>query len=50
MGTTVQIEANYFEGNAERMGYPRFRGRTFLVGAGEMEAACRTIIGGRLKR
>ena len=46
----LQTEANYFEGNAERMRYPLFRSRGFFVGTGVMEAACKTIIGGRLKR
>jgi len=46
----LQTEANYFEGNAERMRYPQFRCRGFFVGTGVMEAACKTIIGGRLKR
>lgn len=46
----IQTEANYFENNAERMRYPRFRSRGFFVGTGVMEAACKTIIGGRLKR
>jgi len=45
----IQTEANYFEGNAERMRYPQFRSRGFFVGTGVMEAACKTIIGGRLK-
>ena len=50
LGNRIQTEANYFEGNAERMRYPLFRSRGFFVGTGVMEAACKTIIGGRLKR
>jgi hypothetical protein len=50
LGDPIQTEANYFEGNAERMRYPRFRSRGFFVGTGVMEAGCKTIIGGRLKR
>ena len=50
MAEHLQTEANYFEGNAERMRYPLFRSRGFFVGTGVMEAACKTIIGGRLKR
>lgn len=46
----IQTEANYFETNAERMRYPHFRSRGFFVGTGVIEAACKTIIGGRLKR
>jgi len=50
LGDHIQTEANYFENNAERMRYPLFRSRGFFVGTGVMEAACKTIIGGRLKR
>ena len=50
LGDHIRTEANYFEVNAERMRYPRFRSRGFFVGTGVMEAACKTIIGGRLKR
>ena len=50
LGDHILTEANYFEGNAERMRYPQFRSRGFFVGTGVMEAACKTIIGGRLKR
>lgn len=49
LGKPIQTEANYFESNAERMRYPWFRSRGFFVGTGVMEAACKTIIGGRLK-
>ena len=50
LGDHIQTEANYFEGNAARMRYPRFRSRGFFVGTGVMEAGCKTLIGGRLKR
>ena len=50
LGDHIQTEAKYFEGNAERMRYPQFRSRGFFVGTGVMEAACKTLIGGRLKR
>ncbi len=50
LGDPIRTEANYFEANAERMRYPQFRSRGFFVGTGVMEAACKTIIGGRLKR
>jgi len=50
LGDPLQTEANYFEGNAERMRYPLFRSRGFFIGTGVMEAACKAIIGGRLKR
>jgi hypothetical protein len=45
----LQIEANYFERNKERMRYPQFRKRGFFVGSGVIEAGCKTIIG-RLKQ
>ncbi len=43
-------EANYFEGNADRMRYPDFRAQGLFVGSGVIEAGCRTVIGARLKR
>jgi hypothetical protein len=46
---TLQTEANYFEGNKERMRYPQFRKQGFFVGSGVIEAGCKTIIG-RLKQ
>ena len=45
----LQIEANYFEGNKERMRYPEFRKQGFFVGSGVVEASCKTIVG-RLKQ
>jgi len=50
LGDYLYTEANYFESNAERMRYRQFRSRGFFVGTGVIEAACKTIIGGRLKR
>lgn len=46
----VRTEANYFENNAERMRYPRFRRQGLFVGTGVVEAGCKTVIGDRLKR
>jgi hypothetical protein len=43
-------EADYFERNAERMGYPKFRRQHLFVGSGVIEAGCKTVIGFRLKR
>ena len=45
----LEKEANYFEGNKERMRYPEFRKQGFFVGSGVIEAGCKTIIG-RLKQ
>jgi hypothetical protein len=46
----IRIEADYFEKNAERMRYPRFRRLHLFVGSGVIEAGCKTVIGSRLKR
>jgi hypothetical protein len=43
-------EADYFERNAERMRYPKFRRQHLFVGSGVIEAGCRTVIGSRLKQ
>jgi hypothetical protein len=46
----IRIEANYFECNAERMRYPKFRRQHLFVGSGVIEAGCKTVIGSRLKQ
>jgi hypothetical protein len=46
----LRTEANYFETNADRMRYPKFRRQHLFVGSGVIEAGCRTVIGSRLKR
>jgi hypothetical protein len=46
----IRIEADYFERNAERMRYPKFRHQHLFVGSGVIEAGCRTVIGSRLKQ
>lgn len=46
----VRTEAGYFEVNAERMRYPKFRAQGLFVGTGVMEAGCKTVIGSRLKQ
>ena len=40
----------YFENNAPQMRYAEYRERKFFVGSGVVEAACRTVIGERLKQ
>jgi hypothetical protein len=45
----IATEANYFEGNKERMRYAEFRKQRLFVGSGVVEAGCKTVIG-RLKR
>ena len=46
----IRTEADYFQRNAERMRYPKFRGQHLFVGSGVIEAGCKTVIGTRLKR
>jgi hypothetical protein len=47
---TIRIEADYFERNAGRMRYPKFRTQHLFVGSGVIEAGCKTVIGSRLKQ
>jgi hypothetical protein len=46
----IRIETGYFENNAERMRYPKFRSQHLFVGSGVIEAGCKTIIGTRCKQ
>ena len=46
----IETEAHYFERNAARMRYPKFRQQGLFVGSGVIEAGCKTLIGSRLKR
>jgi hypothetical protein len=46
----LRIETNYFERNAERMRYPKFRRQHLFVGSAVIEAGCKTVIGSRLKQ
>jgi hypothetical protein len=46
----IRIEADYFERNAARMRYPEFRLQHLFIGSGVIEAACKTVIGLRLKQ
>jgi hypothetical protein len=50
LAAAVRIEANYFERNAARMRYPKFRKQNLFVGSGVIEAGCKTVMGSRLKR
>jgi len=50
MAHHLELEACYFERNAERMRYPDFRKQGLFLGSGVIEAACRTVIASRLKR
>ena len=46
----IETEASYFERNAARMRYPKFRKQGLFVGSGVIEAGCKTLIATRLKR
>ena len=46
----IRSEADYFERNAERMRYPKFRSQHLFVGSGVIEAGCKPVIGYRLKQ
>jgi hypothetical protein len=46
----VRTEADYFETNADRMRYPKFRKEHLFIGSGVIEAGCKTVIAQRLKR
>jgi hypothetical protein len=46
----IRTEADYFERNAARMRYPKFRSQHLFVGSGVIEAGCKTVIGSRLKQ
>ena len=46
----IQREMGYFERNAARMAYPRFRRQGMMIGSGPVEAACKVVGGQRLKQ
>jgi len=46
----LRTEADYFDRNAARMNYPKFRKQHLFVGSGVIEAGCKTVIGQRLKQ
>jgi hypothetical protein len=46
----IRTEAGYFERNAKRMRYPKFRRQHLFVGSGVIEAGCKTVIASRLKK
>lgn len=46
----IRSEADYFERNAQRMCYPKFRRQHLFIGSGVIEAGCKTVIGSRLKQ
>ncbi len=46
----LETKAGYFETNAERMRYARFRELGMFVGSGAVEGGCKNVIGARMKR
>lgn len=50
LANKIRNEADYFATNAARMNYPKFRKQHLFVGSGVIEAACKTVVGHRLKQ
>ncbi len=47
---TVRAEVlGYFENQVHRMDYPRYQAQGWAIGSGPIEAACKTVIGKRMK-
>jgi hypothetical protein len=46
----VRRERGYFRRNRHRMQYRQFRGAGLMIGSGPVEAACKVVVGQRLKR
>ena len=46
----LRTERGYFAENAARMRYPDFRARALMIGSGIAEAACKIVVGHRLKQ
>jgi hypothetical protein len=46
----VRTERGYFARHRRRMQYPQFRSRGLIIGSGPVEAACKVVVGHRLKR
>ncbi len=46
----VRRVIHHFSSNRERMRYATFRARGLPIGSGPVEAACKTVVGNRLKR
>jgi hypothetical protein len=44
-----RLRVQHFEKNVHRMDYPRYQRLGWQIGSGSVEAACKTVIGGRLK-
>ena len=46
----VRVGLEYFGRHRERMQYPRYRKAGLMIGSGPVEAACKVVVGARLKQ
>ena len=46
----MQELLTYLENNEEHMDYPRYRAMGLPIGSGQVEAQCKTLVGGRCKQ
>ena len=46
----IEKQIAYFENNQERMLYKTYRQNGYFYGSGVVEAACKTVVGQRLKQ
>jgi hypothetical protein len=47
---TIEASVTYFTNNQHRMRYAEAKSKNFPIGSGVVEAACKTLVGQRLKR
>jgi hypothetical protein len=46
----IRAALRYFGNHSHRMRYPEFRRRGLMIGSGPVEAACKVVVGHRMKR
>ncbi len=46
----LRLELGYFESHRHRMDYPAYRACGMMIGSGPVEAACKVVVGQRLKQ
>lgn len=46
----IEALMTYLENQADRLAYDRFRAKGFKIGSGEVESACKHVVGLRIKR
>ena len=49
VGTVLTEVLGYFENQVHRMDYPTYQTKGWAIGSGPIEAACKTVIGKRMK-